>query len=514
MEAQSPRDVLAAVRRMEDELDAARRATRERERQLEDVRAGVAAEQAVEHRQVVEDLERVVELIGAAWRDTRTRMTALADEVARLSRLSGEVAALRRAAEGRADEGLAADIADLRASSRVGAEELRRLADAVGALRRQGADRQELRRVAGEVAELRRVAPGAEDLRRLQDEIAAVRRAVEDVGGLRAVAADLPLLRTVASDVTVLRHRAADAAEVRRLAADVEDLRGRSEAAGRTADVAAELAELRRAIGDLAALRAMPGEVAEARAVADEALAAVRGARVELHLGPNAGTLDHAADRTAPAAPRDEPAPGARVVVETTPTREGSLASGVGPPLAPGPSSATRSASAREGSRAAPASGAEAAETAARGEHAPATAGTNGNGNGTNGGHAGAGGGTADEPARAERRAEEPVVLYDSPGCWKCDDVKEALTRLGVPYHAVTVRGDPAVRAALVAAMGEPPQVPMLVDGRRAVWDRRRILAYLDETYGDVAAPEGGGYAELPSFMGGTCRLGEGGCAA
>lgn len=114
----------------------------------------------------------------------------------------------------------------------------------------------------------------------------------------------------------------------------------------------------------------------------------------------------------------------------------------------------------------------------------------------------------AEPPApAAARRDGPPVVLYDSPGCWKCDDVRAALDALGVPYRAVTVRGDPRARAALVAAMGEPPQVPMLVDGRRAVWDRRRILAYLAETYGDAPAGEGTGYADMPVFMGGTCRL-------
>lgn len=101
-------------------------------------------------------------------------------------------------------------------------------------------------------------------------------------------------------------------------------------------------------------------------------------------------------------------------------------------------------------------------------------------------------------------------VLYDSPGCWKCVEVKDALERLGLEYEAVTVRGDPAARAALVRAQGEPPQVPMLVDGDTAVWDRRRILAYLESAYG---AGEGPAPETLPDWMGGTCSLeGDGAC--
>jgi len=99
-----------------------------------------------------------------------------------------------------------------------------------------------------------------------------------------------------------------------------------------------------------------------------------------------------------------------------------------------------------------------------------------------------------------------PVTLYDAPDCWKCVEVKAALDGLGIGYDAVTVRGNPRARAALVAAQGEPPQVPMLLDGDVAVWDRRRILAYLAETYGD-GPPGGTSYRDLPSFVGGTCRV-------
>jgi glutaredoxin len=106
------------------------------------------------------------------------------------------------------------------------------------------------------------------------------------------------------------------------------------------------------------------------------------------------------------------------------------------------------------------------------------------------------------------------VRLYDAPDCWKCVEVKAALDALGLAYEAVTVRGDPAARAALVAAQGEPPQVPMLVDGAVGGWARRRILAYIAETYGDGPPPEGPSYRDMPPFVGGTCRIDGAGPAA
>ena len=98
------------------------------------------------------------------------------------------------------------------------------------------------------------------------------------------------------------------------------------------------------------------------------------------------------------------------------------------------------------------------------------------------------------------------MVLYDAPDCWKCVEVKRSLDALGLEYAAVTVRGNPEARAALVALQGEPPLVPMLVDGDLAVWDRRRILAYLDQTYG-AGAGGGPSFRDMPVFMGGVCAI-------
>ena len=106
--------------------------------------------------------------------------------------------------------------------------------------------------------------------------------------------------------------------------------------------------------------------------------------------------------------------------------------------------------------------------------------------------------------------AQRTLLLYDAPSCWKCVEVKQALDALGLEYSSVTVRGNPAARAALVALQGEPPQVPMLLDGGLAVWDRRRILAYIDRPYG---TGEGPAIESLPGWMGGSCSLeGDGAC--
>jgi chromosome segregation ATPase len=82
--AQSQREVLEAVRRLEADLDAIRARARERERDLQDVRRAIAADAARERQALVEDMERLVELIGTSWRSTHDQIAALAREVAGL----------------------------------------------------------------------------------------------------------------------------------------------------------------------------------------------------------------------------------------------------------------------------------------------------------------------------------------------------------------------------------------------------------------------------------------------
>ena len=89
MMAQSPQEVLEAVRRLEADLATIRSRARERERDLSDLRADIAADAARERRALVEDMERLVDLIGSSWRST-------SDQIATLTR---EVAGLRQFAE-------------------------------------------------------------------------------------------------------------------------------------------------------------------------------------------------------------------------------------------------------------------------------------------------------------------------------------------------------------------------------------------------------------------------------
>ncbi len=94
--AQSPQEVLEAVRRLEADLDAIRARARERERDLDVVRRAIADDAARERQALVEDMERLVDLIGTSWRATHDQIAALAADIAVVAR---DVAGLRDFAE-------------------------------------------------------------------------------------------------------------------------------------------------------------------------------------------------------------------------------------------------------------------------------------------------------------------------------------------------------------------------------------------------------------------------------
>ena len=99
MNAQSPQEVLDAVRRLEADLESIRSRARERERDLRDLRAGIAADAARERQAIVEDMERLVDLIGTSWQSTHRQIAALATEVAGLRSFAEDAASGLRGAK-------------------------------------------------------------------------------------------------------------------------------------------------------------------------------------------------------------------------------------------------------------------------------------------------------------------------------------------------------------------------------------------------------------------------------
>jgi chromosome segregation ATPase len=90
--AQTPQEVLEAVRRLEDDLQAIRARARERERDMDALRAGIAADAARERQALVEDMERLVDLIGTSWRSTHDQIAGLTAEVRHLRRFAESTA--------------------------------------------------------------------------------------------------------------------------------------------------------------------------------------------------------------------------------------------------------------------------------------------------------------------------------------------------------------------------------------------------------------------------------------
>ncbi len=79
-----PRDVLAAVRRLEADLGEMR------ERVATAPGPDVAVMSTAEQTALVEDLEVLVDLVGSSWRTTRQEVAAVAAELADLKHLADE----------------------------------------------------------------------------------------------------------------------------------------------------------------------------------------------------------------------------------------------------------------------------------------------------------------------------------------------------------------------------------------------------------------------------------------
>lgn len=79
-----PRDVLAAVRRLEADLGEMR------ERVVQEPPPDTAAMTVADQTAMVEDLEVLVDLVGSSWRTTRQEVAAVAAELADLKHLADE----------------------------------------------------------------------------------------------------------------------------------------------------------------------------------------------------------------------------------------------------------------------------------------------------------------------------------------------------------------------------------------------------------------------------------------
>jgi glutathione S-transferase len=84
----------------------------------------------------------------------------------------------------------------------------------------------------------------------------------------------------------------------------------------------------------------------------------------------------------------------------------------------------------------------------------------------------------SDEPRRVLYRCGTPTNFL----C-PCGAVARRLGKLGVEYRTERVRRRRSQRPEIVE-LTKMPYVPVLVDGDEVVNDSRRILQYLDTTYG------------------------------
>ncbi|MDH5673855.1 MAG: glutaredoxin family protein [Myxococcales bacterium] len=86
------------------------------------------------------------------------------------------------------------------------------------------------------------------------------------------------------------------------------------------------------------------------------------------------------------------------------------------------------------------------------------------------------------------------LILYHFEGCYYCDRVQGKLAELGLLIEQRNIRRDPEHRAELIANTGRA-RVPVLrieEAGEPVRWmpESRRIVAFLEQAYGDSEAPE------------------------
>ena len=94
--------------------------------------------------------------------------------------------------------------------------------------------------------------------------------------------------------------------------------------------------------------------------------------------------------------------------------------------------------------------------------------------------------------------------LYQLQRCPWCAAVRQALSNVGVEYEIVEVPRERTGRVVVQEVSGQRI-VPVIVDGQTVVWDSRRIVRYLYQSYGGPERAQS--ISELPDNVGGTRTL-------
>jgi len=81
------------------------------------------------------------------------------------------------------------------------------------------------------------------------------------------------------------------------------------------------------------------------------------------------------------------------------------------------------------------------------------------------------------------------ITLLQLRKCPWAAAVRQTLANVEQDYGVVQVPYDRALRHEVIALTGQD-KTPVLIDGDTVVWESRRIVAYLYETYGDARQHE------------------------
>lgn len=96
------------------------------------------------------------------------------------------------------------------------------------------------------------------------------------------------------------------------------------------------------------------------------------------------------------------------------------------------------------------------------------------------------------------------ITLFQLERCPWCAAARQGLANVNAEYQIVNVPREREKRY-LVEALSGQRLVPVIVDDDTVIWDSRRIVRYLYETYG--GAERSRSASELPADVGGVRKL-------